>query len=145
AVFAWVGGDADAGHVTHLIATSLEEPFALDDISVQTRASIGVALFPDHGADADTLIQRADVAMYLAKDNQIGYQAYSAERDHNTTRRLALASDLKRAIDGSELVLYFQPVAELSTGDVTAVEALVRWNHPVLGLIPPDEFIPLAE
>jgi len=145
AVFAWVGGDADAGHVTHLIATSLEEPFALDDISVQMRASIGVALFPDHGADADTLIQRADVAMYLAKENQTGFQVYSAERDHHTTRRLTLASGLKRAIDEGELVLYFQPIAELATGDVTAVEGLVRWNHPELGLVPPDEFIPLAE
>jgi diguanylate cyclase (GGDEF)-like protein len=145
AVFAWVGGEPDASHVARLIASSLEEAFELDGLSVQMRASIGVALSPDHGADADTLIQRADVAMYLAKDDQIGCQVYSAERDHNTTRRLALASDLKRAIDGGELVLYFQPIAELSTGDVSAVEALVRWNHPVLGLITPDEFIPLAE
>jgi diguanylate cyclase (GGDEF)-like protein len=145
AVFAWVGGETDASHVARIIASSLQEPIELDDISVQTRASIGVALFPDNGDDADTLIQRADVAMYLAKENQTGYQVYRAERDHNTTRRLGLASELKRAIDGGELVLYYQPIADLATGEVNAVEGLVRWNHPQLGLIPPDEFIPLAE
>ncbi len=145
AVFAWVGGETDAEHVARIIAWTLEEPFELDDLSIQMRASIGVALFPSDGADADTLIQRADVAMYLAKGTQTVYQLYRAERDHNTTRRLALASDLKRAIDNGELILYYQPVAELSTGVVTGVEGLVRWIHPELGLIPPDEFIPLAE
>jgi diguanylate cyclase (GGDEF)-like protein len=145
AVFAWVGGEHDALHVARMIGSSLEESFELGELSVQTRASIGVTLFPDHGTDADTLIQRADVAMYLAKGNQTGYQLYSAERDHNTTRRLALASDLRGAIDNGELVLYFQPVADVTTGEITGVEGLVRWNHPELGLITPDEFIPLAE
>jgi diguanylate cyclase (GGDEF)-like protein len=144
-VFAWVQDVETAGYVARVVAATLEEPVELEGLSFQVRGSIGVALHPEHGDDADTLVQRADVAMYLAKELQSGFQLYRAERDHHTTRRLALLSDLKGAIDNGELVLYFQPLAELATGRIVSVEALVRWEHPEHGLVPPDEFIPLAE
>ncbi|HEY7135487.1 MAG TPA: EAL domain-containing protein [Acidimicrobiia bacterium] len=144
-VFAPVQDADTAAYVARVVAATLEEPVELEGLSFQVRGSIGVALHPEHGDDGDTLIQRSDVAMYLAKELQSGFQLYHADRDHHTTRRLALLSDLKSAIDGNELVLYYQPLAELATGKVVAVEALVRWEHPEHGLVPPDEFIPLAE
>ncbi|MGC1512126.1 MAG: EAL domain-containing protein [Acidimicrobiales bacterium] len=124
----------------------LREPFEINDITVNVEASIGVALYPDHGEDADTLMQHADIAMYAAKDGALDYAFYSAESDSNSPVKLALAGELRRALDNDdELVMYYHPLVDLHTGDVTGVEALIRWNHPTRGFVYPDDFIPLAE
>jgi len=138
--------DANAAlGVAEKIRQALREPFALEGITLDLDASVGIALYPDHGRDVETLLQRADVAMYLAKQDHSGCELYSAGRDEYSPARLALVGELRRGIDRRELVLYYQPKAELTTGRVTSVEALVRWQHPTRGLIAPDEFIPLAE
>jgi EAL domain-containing protein (putative c-di-GMP-specific phosphodiesterase class I) len=112
---------------------------------VDVGASIGVALYPQHGDEAELLVQRADVAMYAAKRVRHSYEVYSAEHDSFSPERLALLGELRRGIGAGELVMHYQPKADLATGAVCGVEALVRWQHPVRGLVPPDQFIPLAE
>jgi predicted signal transduction protein with EAL and GGDEF domain len=123
----------------------LREPFTLEAISLDLDASVGIALYPEHGADVETLLQRADVALYLAKENRGSSTLYSAERDEYSPARLALVAELRRALDEHELVLYYQPKARLADGAIAGVEALVRWNHPRRGLLAPAEFIPVAE
>jgi diguanylate cyclase (GGDEF)-like protein len=138
--------DANAAlAVAEKIRQALREPFALEGITLDLDASVGIALYPDHGQYVETLLQRADVAMYLAKQDHSGCELYSAGRDEYSPARLALVGELRRGIDQHELVLYYQPKAELASGRVTSVEALVRWQHPTRGLIAPEEFIPLAE
>jgi diguanylate cyclase (GGDEF)-like protein len=127
------------------IRAFVEEPVVLGDITVDVGASVGVALFPDHGRDSSTLLQRADVAMYSAKSDGTGTAIYSPESDSYNPRRLSLAGELRSAIHRGELLVYYQPIANLMTGRIERVEALVRWAHPRHGLIPPDEFVPLAE
>lgn len=123
----------------------LERPFVIEDIQLDIEASIGITLFPEHGKDADTLIRRADVAMYHAKDKGCGYFIYEHEADPYSMRRLALMGELRYAIAQNELTLHYQPKVDLTTGHTMGVEALLRWNHPQHGFIPPDEFVPLAE
>ncbi|MDQ3777517.1 MAG: EAL domain-containing protein, partial [Actinomycetota bacterium] len=127
------------------IKAAVEEPVLIEGLPLTVEASIGVALFPEHGEDVDTLLQRADVAMYLAKERSSACEIYDDREDGYDPTRLALISELRRAIDEHELLVYYQPKADLRTGDVESVEALVRWEHPERGLIPPDEFIPLAQ
>jgi diguanylate cyclase (GGDEF)-like protein len=140
-----VADDRAALSVAEKVRQALRQPFLLEGIALDVDASVGVALYPDHGEDVETLLQRADVAMYLAKEDHSGCELYSATRDEYSPSRLALVGELRRAIDGDELVLYYQPKADLDNGQISGVEALVRWQHPVRGLIAPDEFIPLAE
>ena len=123
----------------------LEDPFTIGGQEIAIAASLGIAACPDHGTDSATLLRCADVAMYVAKRNKCGYAVYAPEQDQNNVDRLALAGDLRRAIDNGELRLHFQPKVSFKTGQVIRVEALVRWQHPDQGLVPPDEFIPLAE
>jgi EAL domain-containing protein (putative c-di-GMP-specific phosphodiesterase class I) len=101
--------------------------------------------FPEHGNDIETLLRHADVAMYTAKRDGSGYAIYNTEQDQNDTYRLQLMSDLRAAIDKQELYLVYQPMADLKTKEILSVEALLRWHHPMLGLIPPSDFIPIAE
>jgi len=124
---------------------ALRRPFGLRGIAVELDASVGVALAPEHGRDPTTLIQRADVAMYDAKRTQVRVETYSAERDPHSPARLSLLGELRRAIEGDELVLHYQPKVSVDGDRVTGVEALVRWQHPEHGLLQPDEFVPLAE
>jgi diguanylate cyclase (GGDEF)-like protein len=124
---------------------ALRRPFALRGVSIELEASIGVALYPDHGTNVGTLLQRADVAMYDAKRGGHGIAVYTAERDPYSADRLGLLAELRRAIAGDELVLHYQPKVALRSGAVTGVEALVRWQHPARGLLAPDQFIPLAD
>jgi len=131
--------------VARKILKALEEPFVLGGLTLDVGVSIGIALSPEHGEDADLLIQRADVAMYAAKQTSSGYAVYTAEQDPHSPRRLALMSELRHAIEHGELALYYQPKIDLKAGHVIGVEALVRWNHPQRGLIPPDQFIGPAE
>jgi len=128
-----------------MVGESLSTPIPLDGLLLPATASVGAASYPEDGGSVDALLQHADIAMYLAKDRRTGFETYSAERDHYTTRRLTLLGELHDAMEQSELVFYYQPVAETSTGRIRSAEALVRWQHPRYGLIPPDEFIPLAE
>jgi diguanylate cyclase (GGDEF)-like protein len=123
----------------------LRRPFTLEGVTLDLEASVGVALYPKHGDDVDTLLQRADVAMYLAKEDRSGCELYAADRDEYSPHRLALAAELRRALDERELVLHYQPKADLTDDRIVAVEALVRWEHPEHGLLTPDQFVPLAE
>jgi diguanylate cyclase (GGDEF)-like protein/PAS domain S-box-containing protein len=144
------GGDGvDAAEVASRILASLEGPFHLEGKEVFVRASIGIA-----SADARTsgpegaeeLLRNADVAMYMAKEAGKGrYQVFEPAMHDTALQRLELKADLQRAVDNAEFVLHYQPVIELETGRIEGLEALVRWQHPARGLIPPLDFIPLAE
>ena len=127
------------------IHEALEQPFELGGFSLEVAASVGIAVFGEHGQDADALLQHADVAMYVAKGAHAGTAVYSAEQDTNDAERLALAGELRRALEQEELVVHYQPKADLQTGRIVGVEALVRWIHPERGFIPPDRFIGIAE
>jgi diguanylate cyclase (GGDEF)-like protein/PAS domain S-box-containing protein len=127
------------------ILSALEGPFTIADQEVETGASIGIAIYPMHGDDPTTLLRRADVAMYVAKRSGGGHAVYAPEQEAQTLRRSSLAGELRRSISQEELVLHYQPQITLATGAISAVEALIRWNHPRDGLIPPDRFIPMAE
>ncbi|HEX2061228.1 MAG TPA: diguanylate cyclase, partial [Thermoanaerobaculia bacterium] len=147
-----LGGDefavqftSDPGEIAARVATAFDEPIVLGDVPIDVNASVGIALYPTHAEDADTLMKRADVAMYDAKKNQIGVAMYEAGRDEHSLRRLSLMMELRQAIARDELELYFQPKADIASGRVVHAEALVRWNHPRHGVMRPDEFIPLAE
>ncbi len=131
--------------VVDRIRSSIEKPFVLDELPLSVEGSVGIALYPDHGEDVDLLLRRADVAMYVAKQWNSGYAFYDAEEHDFDPARLTLVGELRRALNDHELVLYYQPKAELRTGQVLSVEALIRWLHPERGLVPPDEFIPIAQ
>ncbi|MBB3082772.1 putative bifunctional diguanylate cyclase/phosphodiesterase [Geodermatophilus sabuli] len=124
---------------------AMEAPIDADGVSLDVDASIGIALSGVHGTDVQTLLQSADIAMYSAKDRGLGVCVYDDGLNVHSPERLGLLGELRRAIDGRELVLHFQPKATLSGEEVCGVEALVRWQHPERGLVAPAEFIPLAE
>jgi diguanylate cyclase (GGDEF)-like protein/PAS domain S-box-containing protein len=134
-----------AESVAQMLLRRLEAPFELDGQSFDVGASIGVAGYPAHGDDAATLLRRADVAMYVAKRGQSNVVVYTPEQDHYSAERLALGGDMRRAIEHDELLVHFQPKLDLRDGTLVGVEALVRWQHPQRGFLPPAEFIPLAE
>ncbi|HWG98982.1 MAG TPA: EAL domain-containing protein [Pilimelia sp.] len=141
-------GHGSAAQVTEFaaeVAREIERTIPLGPLSLNTRASLGAALAPEHGTDAQTLLRRADVAMYAAKGARTGLRVYQPEDDQNTPHRLSLITDLRGAIERRDLLVVFQPKLDPRTGQVTGAEALARWHHPVHGNIPPDEFIPLAE
>jgi diguanylate cyclase (GGDEF)-like protein len=135
----------DASAIAARVGTAFEAPFVLGDVSIDVNASLGIAVYPDHADDADTLMKRADIAMYEAKKNQSGVAVYEPGRDEHSLRRLSLMMELRQAIAGDELELYYQPKIDVATARVVHAEALVRWNHPKHGVMRPDEFIPLAE
>jgi diguanylate cyclase (GGDEF)-like protein len=136
---------AEATRTAARLHAALEEPFPLRGLPLEVAASIGVVGYPEHGDDVDALLQRADVAMYMAKDGHARTAVYDPELDTNDALRLVLAGELRRAIEAGELLVYFQPKAELATGEIVGAEALVRWQHPERGFIPPNDFIPIAE
>jgi diguanylate cyclase (GGDEF)-like protein len=138
-------GEADALSVAGAVHQALDQPFPLDGFNLDASAAIGAAYSTEGGLDATTMLARADIAMYAAKKALLPVQTYSAELDQTTPRRLALVGELRHAIDHGGLVLHYQPQVALSTHTLAGVEALVRWQHPLHGLIYPDEFIPLAE
>jgi diguanylate cyclase (GGDEF)-like protein/PAS domain S-box-containing protein len=127
------------------VLAALDLPFNLGEAKVDVGLSIGIAQFPEHGRDAETLLRRADVAMYVAKRNKFGYAIYSPEQDEHSASRLALMGEMRQAIKGRQLALHYQPKVDLRKGTVFGVEALVRWNHPERGHLSPDQFVPLAE
>jgi len=128
------------------VLSAIEQPFQpTTELFLETRASMGVALAPTHTDDPTTLLRFADVAMYWAKHSRSGVELYDSRRDLHTPRRLGLAASLRQALHAGELQVWFQPKARLSDGKVLGVEALLRWPHPTYGMVPPDEFIPIAE
>jgi diguanylate cyclase (GGDEF)-like protein/PAS domain S-box-containing protein len=136
----------DVAKVAEKLLETLREPFRLEERELFVTASAGIALYPDDGADPETLIRNADTAMYRAKDQgRDTYQLYTAAMNATALERLALESSLRRALSQGELELHYQPLLELATGRVHGVEALLRWRHPERGLILPAEFVPLAE
>jgi len=140
------GTDLEGGsHTAKKILRALEHPFVVDGRNIDVGASIGIAQCPEHGEEADTLMRHADVAMYVAKRTKRGYAVYAPQLDEHTAAHLALIGELRHAIGHNELVLHYQPTVALKSGRTIGVEALVRWQHPTQGLIPPDEFIPAAE
>ena len=139
------GDEAGASAAALRLRAALERSFQIGDVSVHVDASVGIALFPDHARDGAGLLQRADVAMYEAKRMRTGHEVYASARDHHSRQRLSLIGELHGAIDAGQLRVMYQPQAELATGLVREVEALVRWAHPSLGLLAPAQFLPLAE
>lgn len=136
---------ADVMHVVKKLHDCLEVPFMIDGIPIDVEASIDVATMPEHADNADTLLQRADIAMYRAKQMASDYAVYAPEFNPYSPERLGLMAELRDAIEQNQLLLHFQPKLELKSGRITGTEALVRWQHPRLGMIPPDKFIVAAE
>jgi len=130
------------------IAEALAEPVLLDGLPLDVNASVGLAIYPEHGVDFATLLQHADVAMYDAKARGDSLAVYAPESDHNSPERLGLLADLRRALEtpgDAGIAMYYQPQIELATGEVVGVEALLRWSHPERGLVDPEELIRVAE
>jgi diguanylate cyclase (GGDEF)-like protein len=134
-----------AVHLAQRVADSLRPPFELEQIVVDVQASVGIAVFPDDGRDVETLLQRADVAMYQAKATRTYIALYDEQHDNHSPSKLALSADLRSAIQRDEIAVWYQPELDLESGTVFAVEALARWPHPQLGLLSPEDFIEMAE
>jgi diguanylate cyclase (GGDEF)-like protein/PAS domain S-box-containing protein len=131
--------------ISKKILASISKPFLVDGHSLEINASIGIAIFPKHSDDPNSLIRRADVAMYEAKHKKSGYYIYDPKADQHDPSRLTMMSELRQAIAQNQLSLYYQPKINLKTNECVGVEALVRWNHPEKGQILPDIFIEDAE
>ncbi|GIH70634.1 GGDEF-domain containing protein [Sphaerimonospora thailandensis] len=134
-----------AKEVASRLRVALTEPVRLEGMTFDIDASVGIALYPDHAPDFELLLQRSDVAMYLAKEGRTGVEFYLPDKDRNSPERLSLLGDLRQALDGGELGLHYQPKVSLDDGRVESMEALLRWWHPARGLVSPGDFIPLAE
>ena len=137
--------DADATQAALRLLDAINRPFLIDGHPIDVGASIGIALSPEHGSEPGTLLRRADVAMYIAKRGQVGHATYTSEQDQHSLDRLALAAELRTAIDSGQLELHYQPKVDFTSRRISSVEALVRWRHPQRGVLVPDEFIPIAE
>ncbi|MBI1423244.1 MAG: EAL domain-containing protein [Gammaproteobacteria bacterium] len=157
AITARLGGDEFAISLLHKlnndsaiqlandIVSALHQPFEIEGFELSLGASIGVAFFPQHGINSHALLRAADVAMYQAKRRSAGIMVYDDDFDDYSTERLTLASELVQALDQNQLVLHYQPKIDLADNEVVGFEALVRWQHPRLGLLYPDSFLHLAE
>ncbi len=131
--------------VAQRLLDQLHRPFTVRGVGLAVEASIGIACFPEHGEDHGSLLQHADVAMYVAKQSRGAYAVYDPAADESSLSRITLLDELRGALERDELVLYYQPKVELCDGTVRSVEALLRWNHPTRGTVPPNDFIPVAE
>ena len=141
-----VGSVEDVAAMARRILEALEVPFRIGEQELHVSASLGISMYPDDDADLDGLIRHTDMAMYRSKlRGRSTYSFYSAEMSAEVAHRLSLENDLRRALERGEFVLHYQPKASLASGDVTGVEALIRWHCPGRGLVPPDRFIPVLE
>jgi diguanylate cyclase (GGDEF)-like protein len=138
-------GADEAVQVAQRLVRTLRKPVEVSGLTLDARVSVGIALFPGHACDADALVRRANAAVHQAKPTRGGYAIYTGGQEKDHTRRLALMGDLHRAIEHDELRLYCQPKADMTSRRVCGAEALIRWRHPLKGMISPAEFIPLAE
>jgi diguanylate cyclase (GGDEF)-like protein len=155
-VLARIGGDefavllpdaeqAHAVEVARRLRGSLADPLTLEGIALHTGVSIGIALSPDHGDDVTLLLRRADMAMYRAKERRSGHEVYAENDEQGGQERLRTIHELRVALDEGQLVLHYQPKINLQSGEICGVEALVRWDHPIRGLLMPDSFLDLLE
>jgi diguanylate cyclase (GGDEF)-like protein len=140
-----VHSDEETAAAARRVLDSLDRPLDVDGLALRVSGSVGVACYPQHGRTVDELLRHADVALYCAKANRSSFAVYEHEQDDYSVDRLALAAQLRRGIDRGEVVVHYQPKVPLRDGRGLGAEALVRWNHPQLGRIGPDGFIPLAE
>jgi diguanylate cyclase (GGDEF)-like protein/PAS domain S-box-containing protein len=137
---------SDAGKIARKILSEIAEPIVLSGHEYQVTASIGISVFPGDGQDQETLMKHADIAMYVAKEQgKNNFQYYSEKANTHSFERLSLEAGLRRALQNNELIVHYQAKVNIQTGDVTGMEALLRWQHPELGLISPATFIPIAE
>lgn len=136
--------DESVTRVAQEVLAAFEKPFELAELALKVEASMGLAIFPQHGLDAGTLIRHADVAMYASKETRSGYQVYQSIKDEHTRDRLALVGGLRQAAQTGDFMLHYQPKADVASGEILGVEALLRWYQND-ELVPPDLFIPLAE
>jgi diguanylate cyclase (GGDEF)-like protein len=127
------------------LLASVRQPIVVDELTLDVGASIGIARFPADGEDVNDLLRRADVAMYSAKEDHSGYKVYESRLDRYSVKRLTVLGDFRRGLASDEFVLHFQPLVELERSRVLGAEALVRWEHPELGLLLPGDFVPIAE
>jgi diguanylate cyclase (GGDEF)-like protein len=146
--FAVIVPDADEAEVLGVaerIRASLASPVSLEGMKLEIEASIGLAMHPEHALLAEDLLRLSDVAMYVAKESRAGVVTYSSHRDRNSTDRLTLLGELRQALDSDALTLQYQPKVSLRDRSLLGMEALIRWQHPQRGFVPPEEFLPLAE
>ena len=134
-----------AVEVAAKLTEGFNQPFLIEGLTLDVEASIGVAVYPEHAGNSEELLQRADIAMYVAKETHAGFVLFDPTQDQHSPRRLALLGDLRRALESQQLLLHYQPKIDARSGQLLGVEALVRWQHPEHGLLSPAEFIPLAE
>jgi diguanylate cyclase (GGDEF)-like protein len=140
------GRGRDAGYaLAKAVAESLAEPFELEQMVVDAQASVGIALFPIDGAGIEPLLQKADVAMYRAKETRSTVALYDEHFDNHSAAKLALTAELRTAVEDEQIVVWYQPELDLQSGQVIGLEALVRWEHPQLGLLTPNSFVNMAE
>jgi diguanylate cyclase (GGDEF)-like protein/PAS domain S-box-containing protein len=136
----------EAVRVARNIIESFNRLFVLPDIELFVSTCIGISIYPEDGKDTETLIKHADMAMYRAKEQgRNRYHLYTSSMDEQAMRRLVMENDLRRALQNDEFLLYYQPKININSGRIICIEALVRWQHPDMGLVPPKQFIPLAE
>jgi diguanylate cyclase (GGDEF)-like protein len=140
-----VQGEADVHGIAEALVTALREPFQVGSLRLSIDASVGAAIAPEHGTDGSALLRCADIAMYAAKRKHVRAIVYRPDADGNSPRRLALAHALGESIRLGRVQVHYQPIVSLPDGRVTSVEALARLNHPELGLVQPEEFVPIAE
>ncbi len=141
-----IGSPDDAAHLADKIAREISRPYLISGQEQRTTPSIGICLFPEDGGDISDLLKNADVAMYHAKAKGRGnYQFFTEDMNVATTRRMNIESDLRLALERDEFELHYQPQLDLRSGTIVGVEALIRWRHPIRGLVPPGDFIPIAE
>ncbi|HEV2347434.1 MAG TPA: bifunctional diguanylate cyclase/phosphodiesterase [Actinocrinis sp.] len=140
-----VADEAEAVEIAQRLADTFSDSFPMHGITLDLEVSVGVALYPEHAEEFEQLLQRADVAMYLAKKSRSVVARYEAGRDRNTPDRLALLGDLRRALEAGEVQLHYQPKVAFATGQVVGFEGLVRWQHATRGAVNPEEFVELAE
>jgi diguanylate cyclase (GGDEF)-like protein len=132
--------------IAERVQEELERPIVVEGLALDVAGSVGIALYPDQASDAETLLRRADVSMYAAKEaGGGGFEIYHEDLDRHSPHRLTLVGQIRPALENGEFEVHFQPKVRLSDGRVSGAEALVRWRHPTMGLIPPDEFVPLIE
>ncbi|MGD9000412.1 MAG: EAL domain-containing protein, partial [Granulosicoccaceae bacterium] len=140
------GTDAhDALRIAEKITTSLDKAITIENHHLYVGISVGIALYPEHGDDTQSLLQHADIAMYSAKRGNSGYSVYESGQDPTSLNRLRLVNDLRLAIQNNDLELHYQPIVALHNREVVGAEALLRWRHPEFGMVPPNESIQLAE
>ena len=141
-----VEDEADAAIAAERVMSAMSADFVVQDQSLAISCSIGISIFPEHGANGETLIKNADAAMFFAKEaGRKNVRFYTNEMNARAAERLTMEHDLRLALDRNEFFLVYQPQMEIATGAITGFEALIRWQHPKLGLVPPEVFIPIAE